>query len=561
MVTFRDLTYYALGGPVARVLAPSSLSSLHAVWRSLCAGDEPVALIGAGSNVLCSDEPFDGTVLSCRNLCGWQVLSQASSSLQSKVGTERAAGCTLLLEAGLSNTECAELALELGYKDLAWMYRMPGQLGATIRMNARCYGGEISRFVSDVYTLDHEGLGRHYSGADVFRGYKDTVFMTSREVVLCAIVRLSLPADDASILAEMERCEADRHRKGHFLYPSCGSTFKNNYAIGKPSGQIFDELGFKGQTRGQAQVSELHGNFIFNTGQAQANDVMGLAADMAEAARRAGMDLMLEVQPVGQFPKDLAKSLRLAELDSGTIESGTSVVTGLVRLGRLQDSASGGEHFLPRGSHRGVRHLCTIPFAGWNHAHADSLGRVHFEAHQLVALEQADPEAPLLRLQFVCQDLEQWRRLTRMRPQHSGFQDGLWNFSVFECFLFFGGTTERYLELEIQDAFNWLALDFEGTRQRRQAGLAPMHGIVPFGPVAVGEGGAVAVGFELTRSALSPYLESSELCVKAAYAGFEERHATERCYATAPKRSHEAQCSLAKPDFHTVDDTLTFVLL
>jgi UDP-N-acetylmuramate dehydrogenase len=560
--SFKALTYYAIGGPTTRVEMPQSMSSLQALWFELCSADEPVALIGAGSNILCSDAAFDGTVLSCRRLTGWQVLTQTEGA------------CSLLIEAGVTNTECAEIALELGFSDAAWMNRMPGQLGATIRMNARCYGGEISQLVTDVFTLDPSGHFGHHRGKQVFRGYKDTILMDNKEIVTAAILQLSKPAKTDDILAIMEGCESDRHRKKHFLYPSCGSTFRNNYSLGKPSGQIFDELGLKGRSAGGAQISEHHGNFIFNKSNATAQDILSLAATMAESASSNGMDLMLEVQPVGKFSHHNSDGLKLQELDPSTVTTDDHILTGLLRYGRLgpetalQIKQSGGcDPGIDLDSKHWPRRLCALPFAGWDPSHAASLGRLRLEAWQHLPKEQ-DKGARVLRVAFVCESMAHWEALTRDRPSIPGFQDHLWNQCVFECFLMAEDTNGRYLELEIQDNTTWLGLELEGTRVRtaRSATPAPIPGITPFGPVFTGQDNEVAVGFDLNSIALEPYLAGNTLRIKGAYAGKAARDenaknpTVSRIYGTAPPRPHQSQLSGIPPDFHTADDTVLLKL-
>ena len=74
----------------------------------------------------------------------------------------------------------------------------------------------------------------------------------------------------------MESIEADRKRKGHFLYPCAGSIFKNDRAFGAPSGKLIDSLGLKGRCVGGACVSGLHGNIIVNRGSATAEEVVQL---------------------------------------------------------------------------------------------------------------------------------------------------------------------------------------------------------------------------------------------------------------------------------------------
>jgi UDP-N-acetylmuramate dehydrogenase len=540
--TFRDLTYYRIGGPVGSVHFPSSYAALQNLWKRLSEEGGQVALIGAGSNVLCSDEYFEGDVVSCRSMSGWQVLSSPESETMQ-----------ILVEAGVTNTECAEIGLELGFIDLAWMYRMPGQLGATVRMNARCYGGEISQVVSHVFTVQPNGAMQTRIGRDVFVGYKDTSLMKSKEIVAAAVIELRRPAPRAEILAFMEQCEADRHRKNHFLLPSCGSTFKNNYAVGKPSGQIFDELGFKGMRVGDAQVSQFHGNFLFNCGNARAADVLELAGRMSASAADHGMSLELEVQPVGEFEASIAKDLRFFALDPDTVRLGSDkVMTGLTSYAS-QKIQGMQETQVKKGQESYPRILASVPFAGWNAEHGAGLGRVIMEVTQLRSLHTAatlaQPGSPLLRIAFCAADAAHLAALLATKPPRQGFQDQLWEASVFECFIFAEEPSENYLELEVHDDRSWLAIEFNGIRKRVHGPLPELQGIKPFSQSGEGR---VQVGFDISLEALAPYLCAGNLLLKGAYAGWRSNAGVKvRRYATSPPRGRESFLEPAAPDFHS----------
>ena len=553
--TFRDLTYYGIGGPVGSVHFPASYAALQNLWKRLSAEGRQVAVIGAGSNVLCSDEYFDGDVVSCRLMNGWQVLSSPESET-----------IQILVEAGVTNTECAEIGLELGFIDLAWMFRMPGQLGATVRMNARCYGGEISQVVSHVFTVQADGAMQTRIGQDVFVGYKDTSLMKSKEIVAAAVIELRRSTPRFEILSFMEQCEADRHRKNHFLLPSCGSTFKNNYAVGKPSGQIFDELGFKGMRVGDAQVSQYHGNFLFNCGNARAADVLELASRMSASAADHGMSLELEVQPVGEFDAAVANGLRFFALDPDTVRLGSDkVMTGLTSYAS-QKIQGMQETQLKKSQASYPRILASVPFAGWNAEHGAGLGRVMMEVTQLRSLHLdsdsdlvlADPGAALLRIAFCAADSAHLAALLATRPPQQGFQDQLWEASVFECFIFAEEPDSRYLELEIHDTRSWLAIEFKGIRKRVHSTLPEPSGLKPY---SQSREGRVEIGFDVSFEVLAPYLRAGNLLLKGAYAGWRSSAAGKvRRYATAPPRGQESFLSPAAPDFHSRLDLVHIAL-
>jgi UDP-N-acetylmuramate dehydrogenase len=94
----------------------------------------------------------------------------------------------------------------------------------------------------------------------------------------------------------------DRKDKGHYLFPSAGSAFKNNHNFGKSTGQIIDELGLKGFQIGSAQIAPFHGNIVINTENATAADIRKLMDEVAARVKDAtGFILEPEIQFIGEW--------------------------------------------------------------------------------------------------------------------------------------------------------------------------------------------------------------------------------------------------------------------
>ncbi len=288
----KDLSYYRTGGSCRRIYAPTSITELAANLREIATLGLPFFYLGAGSNSLVMDEYFDGCVISFHAL--------------RKI---RRDGNSICAEAGISNTEFAEFALSQGLTGAAWMNRLPGQLGATIRMNARCYGGEISEIVTEVTAISPDGRERSYRDPNMFRGYKDTIFMTNGEAICSAKFELK-PGDPAGIKALMEHCASDREKKNQFVHPSCGCVFKNNYAIGVPSGMLLEHAGAKDLLSPHVQVNPKHANFVFNTGGASSTEILEHTLKMRELVyQHFGVHLEYEMEILGQIPEPYRTAL------------------------------------------------------------------------------------------------------------------------------------------------------------------------------------------------------------------------------------------------------------
>ena len=292
----RDYAYYKTGGPCDVLYAPASAAELAANVRDIKRLGLPMFVLGAGTNSLVMDEPFSGAFIVMRDLVGIEVR-----------------GTKLVVGAGVDNSEVARTALHHGLAGAAWMNRLPGQIGGTVRMNARCYGGEISEIATKVTVVTAAGEIREYSDPLMFRGYKDTVFMDNGDLIVGAELSLEV-GDPAAIAAAMKYCETDRQSKKQFDFPSCGCVFKNDYAVSVPSGMLLSAAGAKGMTRGGAEVSSHHANFVYNKG-ATSRDILELTLAMRDLVyAEYGVWMSYEMELLGTVPADLAALVSMKKL-------------------------------------------------------------------------------------------------------------------------------------------------------------------------------------------------------------------------------------------------------
>jgi UDP-N-acetylmuramate dehydrogenase len=253
----------------------------------------PYFVLGGGSNSLVWDGHYKGSVFN------FSKLNEIKSD-QNK----------LFCGAGADNTAIAEKAYDLSLEGCAWMNRLPGQIGGTVRMNARCYGGEISQIVSRVSCLDSSGnlvVRNHDQKNRLFKGYKDTVFMSNQDIIVGVELDLQENGNQLELRKKMDNCERDRIKKDQFVHPSCGCVFKNDYEIGLPSGMLLQEADVQSMTVGGASISPKHSNFIYNQG-ATSYDILLLSFQMQEKVWDIfGVWLSYEMEVLGELPTDLAQ--------------------------------------------------------------------------------------------------------------------------------------------------------------------------------------------------------------------------------------------------------------
>lgn len=284
----RDLAYYRTGGRCQALYEPKTIEDLSRIVTALHATQQKYFVLGGGTNSLVLDEDWPGAVIVFRRMKSIEVRGQ-----------------TLYAEAGADNTDVSQAALQAKLDGIAWMNRLPGQIGGTVRMNARCYGGEISQVANEVHAVLPDGTIKIYTRADgIFRGYKDTLFMDNGAIVAAAVLQLE-EGVRGSIETRMKFYEDDRTKKGQFHYPTCGCVFKNDYTVGVPSGMLLDKAGAHRLSRTEAALNPQHANFVYNKG-ASSRDIIELTLAMRDLVfKEYGVWMEYEMEILGELPPDL----------------------------------------------------------------------------------------------------------------------------------------------------------------------------------------------------------------------------------------------------------------
>lgn len=283
-VPMAQQTSFHVGGNADLVIFPASEMELQRVLRLLSAERTPYFVLGGGTNLIVADKGIREPVIATEKL--------------KRIAVD---GCRITAEAGARIEDVCLAALNAGLSGLEFLYKLPGSVGGAVRMNARCYERSTAEVLESVRYLKTDGSAHTLLPTDSDFGYKRSPFQNNGTVVLSAVFRLE-PGDRIQIEAAMNAAESDRIQKGHFRFPSAGSIFKNDRRFGKPTGQLIDEAGLRGLTRGGAQIAPYHGNIIINTGGATAADICGLIETVEETVERnCGLRPEPETVFVGDF--------------------------------------------------------------------------------------------------------------------------------------------------------------------------------------------------------------------------------------------------------------------
>lgn len=275
-----EFTWFRVGGPAQALFMPEDEHDLAYVLRNM-PHDIPVTVIGAGSNLIVRDGGVEGVVIR---------LGRGFSEVVIDETTKRVTAGTAMLDVMVSRA-----AQKAGVAGLAFLSGIPGTIGGALRMNGGAYGGETKDILIEVRGVDRDGNLRTFSNADMGFSYRHC--SVPDEVIFTSATFQGKAGDPDAIAAEMaaikQKREASqpRNRTG-------GSTFKN--PPGKNAWKVIDEAGCRGLKVGDAQVSELHCNFLINLGSATAADIEMLGETVrARVKAHSGTVLEWEIKRIG----------------------------------------------------------------------------------------------------------------------------------------------------------------------------------------------------------------------------------------------------------------------
>ncbi len=277
-------TTFKTGGPAEFFFIPRSTGDVQILLSFSREYDIPCFILGGGANILVADSGISGMVIDMKQL--------NSIELQ---------GSICYAECGASISSASACAGKGEVSGLEFIYAMPGTVGGAIWMNARCYGSSLGDILFGVEYLDRNLEVKKLSREVILESfaYKKSFFQDHGGIILRGEFHLE-PGNGKEIEQRMSRYKKDRELKGHFRYPSAGSVFKNNRALGRPTGAIIDSLGLRGRKIGGAQVAPFHGNIIINTGSATSREIKALIELCEhEVYRQYGTVLEREIQLVG----------------------------------------------------------------------------------------------------------------------------------------------------------------------------------------------------------------------------------------------------------------------
>jgi UDP-N-acetylmuramate dehydrogenase len=251
-------TTIKIGGPAEIFVEPTSVENLEKTMQIIRRYQAQWIAIGRGSNLLVSDQGISGVVI------------KLGAGLD-KVEIE---GTSLVVGGGHSLVSLATSISRKGLSGLEFASGIPGSVGGAVFMNAGAHGSDISRILEKALVLFEDGKLEWVSNEEMEFSYRTSVLQKKRPGVVVEAVFSLTEGNKEEIFSEMQKNKDYRKETQPWNFPCAGSIFRNplpNYA-----GKLIEVAGLKGYQIGGAKISEMHGNFIVNTGNAKADDVLRL---------------------------------------------------------------------------------------------------------------------------------------------------------------------------------------------------------------------------------------------------------------------------------------------
>jgi len=279
-------TTFGVGGLASMFIYPSSIDDLKKILKYSFKNNIKIFFMGSGSNMLISDDGFNGIVI---------CLRKSFKNFDYNDSFETIAGTGVMLG------QMVRTLTKNSVKGLESLIGVPGTLGGALIMNAGAYGSEISNYLVSIKCITLEGNEKIYMKEDLEFSYRYSN-IPKNEVVVEAKFQFQT-GDINEIKINKDKASQSRRNNQPLQYRSAGSIFKNPKS-GMAAGYLIDQARLKGLKKGDAEISTKHANFIINHGSATSENILDLIKIIkSEVYNKFKVKLDLEVKLMG-FKKE-----------------------------------------------------------------------------------------------------------------------------------------------------------------------------------------------------------------------------------------------------------------
>ncbi|MBU1055926.1 MAG: UDP-N-acetylmuramate dehydrogenase [Proteobacteria bacterium] len=285
-------TYFKVGGPAKAFVTPESTEQLYKLISWSQENNIEYIVIGDGSNLLVSDNGIQEIVI---------VLSKYLNRIS--IIKEENESVLITAMAGVRTQNLCRFAIEEGLSGINFALGIPGTIGGAIMMNAGTHFGSISDILESINIMQSSGDILKLEKDDIDFSYRNLSWKRktsdSRDPIILEGSFMLKKSDPIELKKEAELILKKRNESQPTKLPSAGCFFKNP-ATGKTAGELIDMADLKGARIGGAEISGKHANFIVNTGNASASDILSLMKLVQETVfNKFNINLLPEVKIVG----------------------------------------------------------------------------------------------------------------------------------------------------------------------------------------------------------------------------------------------------------------------
>jgi UDP-N-acetylmuramate dehydrogenase len=278
-VPMANVTWFRVGGPAEVVFRPADRDDLAAFLTNKPA-EVPVTVIGVASNLLVRDGGIPGVVIR---------LGREFTRIEIE-DTLVTAGAAAL------DVNVARAAAEAGIMGLEFLAGIPGTIGGAVRMNAGAYGSEMVDVLVEAEAVDGTGRAHRLEAEELGFAYRAT--SAPEDWIFTRAVLEGCRGERERIERRMQEIQSARQETQPVRTRTGGSTFKN--PPGSSAWKLIEAAGCRGLRRGGAMVSEMHCNFLLNTGDATAADLEALGEEVRRRVHETtGVLLEWEIRRIG----------------------------------------------------------------------------------------------------------------------------------------------------------------------------------------------------------------------------------------------------------------------
>lgn len=272
-------TTFRIGGPCKYFIYPKNMLGLLRILDILEEAQIPRKVFGKGSNILCSDDAYEGAVISLDRYFTDFVFE---------------ADGTCVAAAGTSIILLAYEAMKNSLSGLEFASGIPGTVGGAVFMNAGAYKNDMSKILKEVYVLKDKSVVS-MSVEELDYRYRHSLFQSHFDWIILGC-RLQLTKGDQKDIRDLMDSRRKRRMDSQPLDKPCaGSMFRNPQ--GYQAWELIERIGYRGKRIGGAMVSDKHANFIVNEDHAKATEILALVKEIQQEVRKQfGVELITEVE-------------------------------------------------------------------------------------------------------------------------------------------------------------------------------------------------------------------------------------------------------------------------